>query len=186
LPNVANADITRNFLSRTTCEFLVHKLGRKGQRTTKELLDIATSHASGEEAVGAILDHPRGKAKLDKDIGKGTSNRSNKKKNKQRQVGSLVAATEQKGGLVPAEGTLDDFEKLLEGACPNHAFHIKHLYKDCALMKRFLFGGSKKGDQRRKPEPVADDAEEKDGGFLATDGCLMIFGGTVAYDSKHR
>ena len=31
-----------------------------------------------------------------------------------------------------------------------------------------------------------DDAEGMDGGFLMPDGYLMIFGGSVAYDSKHR
>ena len=51
------------FLSRMTCESLVHKLGRKGPQTTKELLDIATSHALGEEAVGAIFDRLEGKAR---------------------------------------------------------------------------------------------------------------------------
>jgi hypothetical protein len=51
-------------------------------------------------------------------------------------------------------------------------------------MKRFLFGGSKKGEQRRKPEPMADDIKEKDGSFSMTNGYLMIFSGTVAYDSK--
>jgi hypothetical protein len=35
--------------------------------TIKELLDIATSHASGEEAVGVIFECPRGKAKRDGD-----------------------------------------------------------------------------------------------------------------------
>jgi hypothetical protein len=95
-----------------------------------------------------------------------------------------MATTERKGGRAPTKGTPDHFEKLLKGSCSNHAFPVKHLYKDYALMKRFLSGGSKKGDQRRKPEPVADDAEEKDGGFSATDGCLMIFGGMTAYDSK--
>ena len=59
------------------------KLGHKGLRTTKELLDIATSHASGEEAVRAIFDHLKGKAKRDKDASEGTSNCPNKKKNKQ-------------------------------------------------------------------------------------------------------
>ena len=54
LPNVADADVIGVFLSRTTCESLVHKLGRRGSWTTKELLDITTSHASGEEAVGTI------------------------------------------------------------------------------------------------------------------------------------
>jgi hypothetical protein len=53
-------------------------------------------------------------------------------------------------------------------------------------MKRFLSTISKKGDQRRKPEPTADDAEEKDSGFLAMGGCLTIFSGTTAYDSKCR
>ena len=47
------------FLSGTTCEYLVHKLGRKGLRITKELLDIATSHALGEETVGTIFDHAK-------------------------------------------------------------------------------------------------------------------------------
>jgi hypothetical protein len=60
---VADADIIRAFLSGTTCESLVHKLGHKRPRTTKELLDIATSDASGVEAVRAIFDHPQGKAK---------------------------------------------------------------------------------------------------------------------------
>ena len=76
----------RSLLSRTTCESLVHKVGHKGLRTTKEILDIATSHASGEEAVGVIFDCPKGKAKQDEDAGEGASNRPNKK-NKQRREG---------------------------------------------------------------------------------------------------
>ena len=71
------------FLSGTTCESLVHKLGCKGPRTTKELLDIATSHALGEEAIGTIFDRLKGKAKRDEDVDKGTTNRPSKKKNKQ-------------------------------------------------------------------------------------------------------
>ena len=81
--DITNADVIGAFLSGMTCESLVHKLGRKGPRTTKELLDIATSHAAGEEAVGAIFDRPKGKAKRDKDGDEGASNRPNKKKNKQ-------------------------------------------------------------------------------------------------------
>ena len=56
-----------------------------------------------------------------------------------------MAATKQKGSQVPTEGAPDHFEKLLEGPCLNHAFSVKHLYKDYALMKRFLSGGSNKG-----------------------------------------
>ena len=94
MPDVADANVIGAFLSGTTCESLVHKLGRKGPQTTKELLDIATSHASGQESVRAIFYHPKGKAKWDEDAGEGASNRPNKKKNKQRHWGSLMAATE--------------------------------------------------------------------------------------------
>ena len=82
LPNVTDAEVIGAFLSRTTCESLVHKLVRKGLRTTNELLDIATGHASGKEAVGAIFDRLKGKAKRDEDAGEGTSNHPSKKKNK--------------------------------------------------------------------------------------------------------
>ena len=115
---------------------MVHKLGHKGLGTTKELLDIATSHASGEEAVGAIFYRLKGKAKQNEDTDEGASNRPNKKKNKQRCEGSPVATVDHKGGRKPTEGTLDHFDKVLEGSCPNHAFPIKHLYKDCIFMKR--------------------------------------------------
>jgi hypothetical protein len=47
---------------------------------------------------------------------------------------------------VPTEGTPDHFEKLLEGPCPNHAYPIKHQYKDYSLKKHFLSGGSKRRD----------------------------------------
>ena len=83
LPNVTDADVIGALLSRTTCESLVHKLGHKGPRTAKKLHDVTTSHASGEEAVGAIFDRLKGKAKQDEDASEGTSNCPNKKKNKQ-------------------------------------------------------------------------------------------------------
>ena len=82
LLDVADADIIGAFLSRTSYESLVHKLGCKGPRTTKELLDIVASHASGEEALGTNFDRPKGKVKWDEDADEGTSNRPIKKKNK--------------------------------------------------------------------------------------------------------
>ena len=127
----------------TTCESLVHKLGCRGPRTTKELLDIATSHASGEEAVGAIFDRSDEKTRRDEDAGEGASNPPTKRKNKkQRRNNSLVAATDRKHGRKPTEGTPNHFEKMLEGPCPNHAFPAKHLYMDCGLMRKYLAGGA--------------------------------------------
>ena len=48
-------------------------------------------------------------------------------------------------------------------------------------MKRFLFGGSNKGEHRKEPKPTVDDTKR-----MTLDGYLMIFGGSVAYDSKCR
>jgi hypothetical protein len=49
---VADADVILAFWSDTTCHTLVHVLICDQPKTTKELLDIATRHASVEEAVG--------------------------------------------------------------------------------------------------------------------------------------
>ena len=75
---------------------------------------------------------------------------------------------------------------MLEGPCPNQAFPVKHPLKDCSLMQKFLSESSNKGEQGKEPAPTTDDAEEKDDGFPMPDGCLMIFGGSTAYDSKRR
>ena len=49
------------------------------------------------------------------------------------------------------EGTPGHFERLLEEPCRDHAFPIKHLYKDCVLVKRFLSGSSNKGEHKIEP-----------------------------------
>ena len=76
-----------------------------------------------------------------------------------------MVTTDRKGGQKPIEGTLDHFEKLLEGPCPNHSFPIKNLYKYCGLMKRFLSRGFNKGGNGKDPEPTTDYVEGRDDGF---------------------
>jgi hypothetical protein len=44
-----------------TCQDLVCELGRSPSVDSNELLDIATSFASGKEAVGVIFDGKKGK-----------------------------------------------------------------------------------------------------------------------------
>jgi hypothetical protein len=150
-------------LSGTTCE----SLGHKHPWTTKEFLEITTSHASGEEAIGAIFDRARAKAKRDEDADKGASNCSKKKKrNKKWSEDLLVITTERKGKKTSAEGAQNHFEKLLEGPSPNHAYPVKHLYKDYGLMKKFLSEGAKKGETKKKPEQSMNSVEENhDDGF---------------------
>jgi len=41
-------------------------------------------------------------------------------------------------GKQPQQGMSDHFDELMESPCTNHAYPVKHLYKDCELLKRFL------------------------------------------------
>jgi hypothetical protein len=98
-----------------------------------------------------------------------------------------VVVVERKGKKMSTEGAPDHFKKMLEGPYPNNAYPVKHAYKDCGLMKKFLAGGSKKGDGKKKPNPLEDVATEKDDdGFSQTTCCLMIFGETEAYAPKRQ
>jgi hypothetical protein len=65
LPSVAQSEIVHAFLEGTTCRDLVRELGRSPPADSNELFDIATSFASGEEAVGAIFDGKKGKRSED-------------------------------------------------------------------------------------------------------------------------
>ena len=55
LRDVVDTDIISAFLSWTNYESLIHKLGCLKPRTNRDLLDVATNHTSGEEAVEAVF-----------------------------------------------------------------------------------------------------------------------------------
>ena len=38
----------------------------------------------------------------------------------------------------PQQGLSDHFNELMESPCTKHAYPVKHLYKDCELLKRLL------------------------------------------------
>jgi hypothetical protein len=61
LPSVAQSEIVHAFLEGTTYQDLVRELGQSPPVDSNELFNIATSFASGEEAVGAIFDGKKGK-----------------------------------------------------------------------------------------------------------------------------
>ena len=62
LPNIVDADVIGAFIFGTTNEALIHKHGRNKPQTMRELLNHATSHASGEEAIRANFCKYKGKA----------------------------------------------------------------------------------------------------------------------------
>jgi hypothetical protein len=61
LLSVAQSEIVHTFLEGMTCQDLVRELGRSSPVDSNELFNIATSFASGEEAVGAIFDGRKAK-----------------------------------------------------------------------------------------------------------------------------
>jgi hypothetical protein len=69
------------FLEGTTCRDLVRELGRSPPVDSNELFDIATSFASGEEAVGAIFDGKKGK-RVDDAPAEGSKSKETQRKNK--------------------------------------------------------------------------------------------------------
>jgi hypothetical protein len=84
------------------------------------------------------------------------------KRDNQQHGDSLAVAVEHKGKKAPTEGTSNHFRKLLEGPCPNHAYHVKHAYKDCSHMRRFQSRDSNMWDPNKKPKPLADNTEGKE------------------------
>jgi hypothetical protein len=73
------------FLEGTTCRDLVRELGRPPV-DSNELFDIATSFASGEEAVGAIFDGKKGK-RTDDAPAEGSKSKELRQKNKRGKKG---------------------------------------------------------------------------------------------------
>jgi hypothetical protein len=67
-------------------------------RTTRELLDIASNHADGEEVVAVTLNTPQGKGKQVMDHGEGTSScfKKNNKNDKSRRDDNFFATVERK------------------------------------------------------------------------------------------
>jgi hypothetical protein len=201
LPDATDNDVISAFQNGMTCTSLNHRLGRRMSCTTRELLDIASNHADGEEAVATTLNTPQGKGKQVLNQGEGTSSHSRKKKkkkkkknDKQRRDDNFVAAVERKasrpkGNAAKPAPSRDHFEKLLDAPCPHHEAPVKHTLRECRFMKSYVRSTlkPKMADQSDKRGPSHDD----DGGagaiFPDEDGAVhMIFGGSPARPSRRR
>jgi hypothetical protein len=151
LPGATDNDAISVFQNGTTCTSLIHRLGRRMPRTTRELLDIASNHADGEEVVAATLNTPQSKGKQVVDHGEGTSSRfkKTKKNDKRRRDDNLIAAVERKtsrpkGNPTKPAPTRDHFERL-----PDHVpqpgsypLVVAPLFKSRRIHKVLMDGGS--------------------------------------------
>jgi hypothetical protein len=86
LPSVTQSEIVHAFLEGTTCRDLVRELGRSPPADSNELFDIATSFASGEEAMGAIFDGKKGK-RVDDAPAEGSKSKDPQQKHKRGKKG---------------------------------------------------------------------------------------------------
>jgi hypothetical protein len=76
---------------------------------------------------------------------------------------------------------IDHFERLLEEACPNHAYPIKRKLKDCDMMRNFMTSGTLTRDKECEEDPGRRDVTpfpEEDVVTTVHDGCPLP-GGAV-------
>ena len=60
------------------------------------------------------------------------------KKDQRRLANSALVATADHTGKQPQQDLLGHFHELMESPCTNHAYPVKHLDKDCELLKCLL------------------------------------------------
>jgi hypothetical protein len=186
------------FLKGTTCRDLVRELGRSPQADSNELFDIATSFASGEEAVGAIFDSKKGK-RVDDAPAEGSKSKEPHQKNKRGKKGKkpgreaceqgpddggdeALAVDPARRGPRPARrgpGVSDD---MLKKPCPYQKTPVNNTLEQCDMLKRFYGRAAAKDGEAKK-----DGGDGDAGGFPAVENVFLIFGGpTVDMFSRQR
>jgi hypothetical protein len=164
------------------------------RRTTRELLDIASNHADGEEVVTAMLNTPQGKGKQVVDHGKGTSScfKKKKKNDKCHRDDNFVVAVEHKtsrpkGNPTKPAPSKDHFERLLDEPCLHHEVPVKHTLRECRLMKNYVNGTLKPRttDQPKKGGPSPNNDDSAGVVYPSEDDAVhMIFEGSPARPSR--
>jgi hypothetical protein len=66
----------------------------------------------------------------------------------------------------------DYFEKLLEAACANHAYAVKHKLKECTMMKNFMALGALSKGKKPEGEPGGKGAAP----FPREEAVMTIYG----------
>ena len=85
------------------------------------------------------------------------------KKYHHRPANSALVVTADHAGMQPQQGPSGNFYELIESPCTNHDYPIKHLYKDCQLLKHLLRRAGRPKDEKGK------EAATKKGGIVGKD-----------------
>jgi hypothetical protein len=176
LPSVAQSKIMHAFLEGTTCRDLVRELGRSPPVDSNELFDIATSFASGEEAVGAIFDEKKGNC-VDDAPAEGSKSKDPQQKHKRGKKGKKPRHEARKQGrdddddealaVDPARrgpraaprgpGVFDD---IMKKPCPYHKTAVNHTLEQCDMLKKYYSCAAAKEGEAKK-----DGGDGDAGGF---------------------
>jgi hypothetical protein len=199
IPSVAQSEIVHAFLEGTTCRDLVRELGRNPPVDLNELFDIATSFASGEEAVGAIFDGKKGK-RADDTPAEGSKSKELRQKNKRGKKGKKLHREAREQGRDDDDGgkalAVDParrgpraaprgpevFDYMLKKPCPYPKMPVNHTLEQSDMLKRFYGRAAAKDDEAKK-----DGGDGDAGGFPAVENIFLIFGGlTIDMSSRQR
>jgi hypothetical protein len=176
----------------------VHELGRSPPVDSNELFDIATSFASGEEAVGAIFDEKKGK-RADDTPAAGSKSKEPQQKFKQGKKGkkprreareqgrdndgeeALAVDSARRGPRAAPRGP-ELFDDMLKKPCPYHKTPVNHTLEQCDMLKKYSSRSAAKEAEAKK-----DGGDGDAGGFLAVENVFLIFGGpTVDMSNSQR
>jgi hypothetical protein len=194
---VAQSEIVHTFLEGTTCRDLVHELGRSPPVDSNEQFDIATSFASGEEAVGAIFNSKKGMRAGDVPA-EGRKSKEPQQKHKRGKKGkkphrearaqgrdddwdeALAVDPAQKGPRAAPRGP-SVFDDLLKKSCPYHKTPINHTLEQCDMLKKYYSSAAAKDGEAKK-----DGGNGDAGGFPVVENVFLIFGGPTVEDQSVR
>jgi hypothetical protein len=175
------------FLEGTTCRDLVRELGRSPPVDSNELFDIATSFASGEEAVGAIFDGKKGKH-VDDAPAEGSKSKEPQRKKKRVKKGKkprrearekghdddgdeALAVDPTRRGPRSAPRGPGVFDDMLKKSCLYHKTPVNHTLEKCDMLKRFYGRAAVKDGEAKK-----DGGDGDAGGFPAVENVFLILG----------
>jgi hypothetical protein len=188
LLSVAQSEIVHAFLESTICWDLVRELGRSPLVDWNELFDIATSFASGEDAVGAMFDGRKGK-RVDDAPAEGSKSKEPQQKHRRGKKGkkphrearaqgrddegdkALAVDPARRGPRAASRGP-GVFNYMLKKPCPYDKTPVNHTLKQCDLLKRYYSHTAAKDGEAKK-----DGGDGDVGGFAAVENVFLIFGG---------
>jgi hypothetical protein len=198
LPSVAQSEIMHAFLEGTTCRDLVRELGRSPPVDSNDLFDIATSSASGEEAVGAIFNGEKGK-RVDDTPAEGSKSKEPQQKHKRgkkckrprREVRTqgrdddgdeaLAVDPARRGPRATPRGP-GVFDDMLKKPCPYHKTPVNHTLEQCDMLKKYYSRAAAKDGKAKK-----DGGDGDTSGFSVVENVLLIFRGpTVDMSNSQR